>query len=209
VVVLPSGIQCARFRFAPRQPPGDGRVRVVTTGRLVEKKGVEYGIRAVARLRAAGVSVEYAVVGDGPLRPALEQLIGELGLAGAVSILGWRQESEVARVLDRAHLFLSPNVTAANGDEDAPVNVIKEAMATGLPVVGTRHGGIPEVVQDGVSGFLVAERDVDALVERLGHLVAHPELWPGMGQAGRAWVERHYDAPMLAARLEEIYRQLV
>jgi colanic acid/amylovoran biosynthesis glycosyltransferase len=209
VVVLPSGIQCSRFRYVPRRPPADGRVRVVTTGRLVEKKGVEYGIRAVAKLRAAGAPIEYAVVGDGPLRPDLEQLIRELGLTDAVTILGWRREPEVTEVLERAHLFISPNVTAANGDEDAPVNVVKEAMATGLPVVGTRHGGIPEMVQDGVSGFLVAERDVDELAARLGHLVAHPELWPGMGQAGRAWVEQHYDATMLAARLEEIYRQLL
>ena len=65
------------------------------------------------------------------------------------------------------------------------------------------------MVQDGVSGFLVAERDVDELAARLGHLVAHPELWPGMGQAERAWVEQPYDATMLAARLEEIYRQLL
>jgi len=87
------------------------------------------------------------------------------------------------------------------------VNVLKEAMAMGLPVVSTWHGGIPEIVQDGVSGFLVPERDVDALVEKLQYLIDHPEIWLNMGQAGREYVLTHYEMNGLSDRLVEIYRQ--
>ena len=83
-----------------------------------------------------------------------------------------------------------------------------EAMALGLPIVSTRHSGIPELVKDGFSGFLVAERDVDALADRLSHLVEHPEIWPEVGGAGRAFVEANYNIDKLNDRLIEIYQSL-
>ncbi|MBD2346053.1 glycosyltransferase [Anabaena subtropica] len=206
ITVLRSGIDGDRFIFKPRHPIAGEPIRIVTTGRLTEKKGVEYGIRAIAKLIAAGASVEYYVVGDGPLHKNLQQLIDSLNVDKSVKLLGWMQQQELINILDRSHIFLSPNVTAADGNQDAPVNTIKEAAAMGLPVVSTFHGGIPEVVEDGISGFLVAERDADALAEKLQYLIDHPSIWQAMGEAGRKYVETHYDIHTLNNDLVKIYK---
>lgn len=207
ITILRSGIDCDRFTFKPRSPTPGEPIRIVTTGRLTEKKGVEYGIRAIAKLVEAGYSVEYLIVGDGLLRKSLQVLIDSLKLNEQVKLLGWMQQQELIHILDQSHIFLSPNVTAADGNQDAPVNTIKEASAMGLPIVSTFHGGIPEVVENEVSGFLVGERDADALAEKLQYLIDHPEDWHAMGKAGRAFVEAHYNSPMLDANLVNIYQR--
>lgn len=168
---------------------------------------MEYAVRAVAKLEKDVSRVEYSIVGDGPLRKSLEQLIGALGMAASIKVLGWKRQDEVAEILKTAHLMLAPSVTAADGNEEGIPNALKEGMAMGLPVVSTRHAGIPELVDDGVSGFLVPERDVGALVAALRRLIAHSEHWPAMGRAGRDRVEGRYDAAALNDHLVEIYRQ--
>ncbi|MEW5860941.1 MAG: glycosyltransferase [Cyanobacteriota bacterium] len=205
IVVMRSGIDCSRFIFTTRHLPADGRIGIITTGRLVEKKGIEYGIRAIAKLAKAYPNIEYNIVGDGPLKEDLQQLIDELNISEKVKLLGHKQQQELIEILDNSHIFIAPCVTAKNGDQDAPVNVLKEAMAMGLPVIGTQHGGIPELIEDGISGFLVPERDADTLAEKLGYLFEHPEVWPEMGRSGRAYVEAHYDINKLNERLVEIY----
>ncbi len=215
IVVHGSGINCSRFVFSPRRPNPDKVVRIVTTGRLVEKKGIEYSIRAIGKLakdptytnhKQAQSRIEYNIIGDGDLREELQQLIQNLELSNSVKLLGWKQQPEIIEILNNSHIFTAPSVTAKDGNQDAPLNVLKEAMAMGLPVVSTRHGGIPELVQDGISGFLVPERDVDVLAEKLAYLVQHPEEWPRMGQAGRAYVEAHYDTNKLNDQLVKIYQ---
>jgi colanic acid/amylovoran biosynthesis glycosyltransferase len=209
IFVHRSGLDCHKFTLKPRQFPTDGRVRIATTGRLVEKKGIEYSIRAVAKVAATYPNIEYNVMGDGPLRDHLQDLIQELGVSDKVNLLGWKNEQEIIEILDATHLFIAPSVTASDGNQDAPINVLKEASALGLPVISTYHGGIPELIQDGVSGFLVPERDADALAEKLGYLLAHPEVWIPMGQAGRAYVEAHYNLHRLNDELVTIYQRLL
>lgn len=208
ITVLRSGIDCDRFIFKPRYPKAGEPIRIITTGRLTEKKGIEYSIHAIAKLIAAGNSIEYYIVGDGPLRKHFQQLIHSLNLDHSVKLLGWMQQQELIDKLDRSHIFLSANVTAADGNQDAPVNTIKEALAMGLPVVSTFHGGIPEVVEDGISGFLVKERDADALAEKLQYLIDHPSIWEAMGQAGREYVKTHYDIHSLNDALMNIYHSM-
>lgn len=204
-----SGLDVRKFIFKPRRLGADGKIRVATTGRLVEKKGIEYVIRAIARLISLHPMLEYHIIGDGPLRSEFEQLIQALDIGDAVKIWGWRNEREIIEILDQCHLFVAPSVTAAGGDQDAPINVLKEAMAMGLPVISTYHGGIPELVEDGVSGFLIPERDVDALVEKLGYLIQHPDRWAEMGRAGRGYVETYFDLDVLNDRLVELYQSLL
>jgi colanic acid/amylovoran biosynthesis glycosyltransferase len=204
-----SGIDCGRFSFSVRKAPLDGRIRIVTTARLVPKKGLEYGIRAVAKLLKIYPGLECSIIGDGPLRADLEKLIRELNIEKSVKLLGQKRSSEVAQILDRSHLFIAPSITSDEEDIDGPVNTLKEAMAMGLPVVATRHGGIPELVEDGVSGFLVPERDADATCERLNFLIHNPNLWSAMGRAGRAKVEASYDRDKLNDELVEIYSGLL
>ena len=206
VLVHRSGVDCDRFFFQPRTLSPGEPVRIVTTGRLVEKKGIEYVVKAIAKLSKTHPNIKYDVIGDGPLRESLEQLIQELNVSQFVELLGWKQEQELIEILDRSHIMVAPSISSQNGDQDAPVNVLKEAMAMGLPVIGTQHGGIPELIEDGKSGFLVAERDVNALAARLKFLVTHPDRWIEMGKAGRAYVEAHYNKETLNDRLVEIYQ---
>jgi len=186
------GIDCARFKFTPREPPNRGPLRVVTVARLVEKKGVEYAIRAVARLVAAGVDIEYTVVGDGPLREMLSQLTEGLGVSGCVKLIGYMAHSDIAALLQRSHVMLAPSVTASDGDMEGLPVAIMEAMASGLPVVSTIHSGIPELIDDDVNGYLVPEKDVSALAAKLEHVAFNTADWRRVADAARrAVVERH------------------
>ncbi len=209
IQVLRSGIDVKKFAFRPRTLPSEGKLRVVTVGRLVEKKGIEYGIRAIAALGAERSQLEYWIIGDGPLRSSLSALIETLNLGDTVQLLGWKNQAELITLLDQAHLLIAPSVTASNGDQDAPVNTLKEAMAMGLPVIATAHGGIPELVEDGVSGFLVPEQDAGAIAAKLRHLIQHPEIWPLLGQAGRHQVETQYEIETLNDTLVSLYHQLI
>ena len=209
IVVHRSGLDCSKFPFSFRYSPHHKKISIATTGRLVEKKGIEYAIRAVTKQAKTHQNIEYSIIGDGELKPYLERLIDELNVGHIVNLLGCKNEQEIIEILRRSHLFIAPSVTAADGNQDAPINVLKEAMAMGLPVISTDHGGIPELVEEGVSGFLVPERDADALSQKLGYLLDHPETWAEMGRAGRKYVEQHYDLHKLNDRLANIYQQLL
>jgi colanic acid/amylovoran biosynthesis glycosyltransferase len=209
VLVHRSGINCHRFAFNTRHPSDDGVFRITTTGRLIEKKGIEYAIRAVAKIAENYPNIEYNIIGDGNLKEHFQQIITELKIQDKVNLLGWKNQREIIEILDKSHIFVAPSVTAADGNQDAPVNTLKEAMAMGLPVIGTLHGGIPELIEDGVSGFLVPERDADAIAEKLIYLIEHSEQWPQMGKSGRAYVEQHYETNKLNDELVEVYQQLV
>ncbi|HBW33808.1 MAG TPA: colanic acid biosynthesis glycosyltransferase WcaL, partial [Nostoc sp. UBA8866] len=165
-----SGIDSNSFFFQERSYPHDGIIRIATTGRLVEKKGIEYVIKAVAQVIKNYPDIEYNIIGDGELKTHFEKLIFELNLSQNVKLLGWKQQKEIVDILDKCHIFVAPSVTGKDGNQDAPVNTLKEAMAMGLPVISTRHGGIPELVTDGVSGFLVPERDAEAIAHKLTYL---------------------------------------
>lgn len=204
-----SGLDVSKFDFRPRPLEPCTPIQIATTGRLVEKKGIEYAIRAVAQQVHQFPDLTYYILGDGPLRQPLERLIDELGVESQIKLLGWQTESEIIQILETCHLFIAPSVTAADGNQDAPINVLKEAMAMGLPVISTYHGGIPELVEDGISGLLVPERDADALANKLGDLLTHPDRWPEMGRAGRTFVEQHYDLTRLNDRLVTRYKWLL
>jgi len=208
ITVHRSGIDCSRFSYISKSLISGEPARVMTVARLVEKKGIDIAIRAVARVIASGRRVIYDIVGDGALRFKLNSLVEDLGVGACVRLLGWKSQEEVIDLFERAHLFILPSVTAANGDGEGIPNTVKEAMARGMPVLSTYHSGIPELVEDGVSGFLVPERDADALAERLSYLIDHPEIWPAMGLAGRRRIEKEYDINMLNDRLVEIYRAI-
>jgi colanic acid/amylovoran biosynthesis glycosyltransferase len=180
----------------------------VTVARLVEKKGVAIAIQAVAiAARTARTLLHYDIIGDGPLRASLEDLTRTLGVADIVQFHGERDKAFVAETLDRAHIFVLASVTGKDGDQEGTPVSLLEAQASGLPVLSTFHSGIPEIVSDGRSGFLVKERDAAALAERIVWLVQRPESWAAMGHEGRALVERDHDQTRLTEQLEGIYRQ--
>lgn len=204
-----SGIKLPLFAHTERRRMSNEPTSVLSISRLVEKKGVAYAIQAIARLKASGRRVLYTVAGDGPLRRELDRMIGELGLGAEVQLIGPQSQEEVIALLRDAHVFVAPSVTAQSGNQEGIPNALKEAMATGIPVISTQHSGIPELVENGVSGFLVPERDSEALADRLAYLMDHPERWLAMGRAGRERVEAEFDSDKLNRDLVQLYQQVI
>lgn len=206
LVRLPVGLNPAEYPFESTRGQQSDPVRILTVGRFVEKKGIEYGIRAVAEVVKRHPNLEYRIVGDGPLRPELETLITELELETKVKLLGWQTEDGVRAQYAAASIFVLPSVTASNGDQEGLGLVLLEAQAMGLPVVASHHNGFPEAIIDGETGFLVPERDVTALAEKLLYLAEHPRIWPAFGEAGRANVTTNFNLDTLNDRLVNIFQ---
>jgi colanic acid/amylovoran biosynthesis glycosyltransferase len=209
IKILPVGLDMSRFTFKARQLKAGETVRILTVSRLVEKKGLEYAIRAIAKLTADYPNMVYSIAGDGPLNENLQSLVSSLNLQKNIEFLGALPQQEILKLYDRTHLFLLPSVTASDGDREGQALVLQEAQACGIPVVSTTHNGIPDGVLDGKSGFLVSEKDVDSLAEKLQYLIQNPRLWPQMGKAGREFVEKKYDIKILNEKLVQIYQELL
>ncbi len=196
------------FTYESRKLGHGEPVRVLTVGRLVEKKGIEVSIRAVAEVVRRNKDVVYQIVGDGELRSAIEKLIDKLGVRHCVRLLGWKTQAELREIFADSHIFMLASVTAKDGDREGQGLVLQEAQAMGLPVLTTKHNGIPEGVLDGRTGYLVPEGDVEALADKLANLVDHPESWERMGREGRTFVEQGFDIEALNDRLVAIYKRL-
>jgi glycosyltransferase involved in cell wall biosynthesis len=200
------GVTIPPPRAGDRAP---GPFRVLMVGRFVEKKGFEYGIEAFGRALSRGLDARLRIAGDGPLRPVYERLLGELGLGDRVEFLGVLRHDEVLEAMREADVLLLPSVTARNGDREGNPTVLKEACALGLPVVATRHAGIPEAVEDGVSALLVPERDAAALADRLALLLGDAELRARLGGAARERMIRDFDIRRITAGVEALYDEVV
>jgi glycosyltransferase involved in cell wall biosynthesis len=177
---------------------------VLALGRLVEKKAPHLTIRAFALAAKDHPQARLDLVGDGPLRGAAEAALAESGLGNRITLHGALPHDACRALMRRAQIFAQHSVTAANGDtEGAPV-AVAEAMATALPVVATRHSGIPEQVLDGETGLLVAEGDVAGMGAALSRLLADPGLAARMGEAGRARALERLDQTRLYGELRTI-----
>jgi glycosyltransferase involved in cell wall biosynthesis len=176
---------------------------------LFERKGVEDVLRAFAQIARQSPHVELRFVGSGPLRSQLQELARTWELEKQVSFAGFVRHEKLRDELSRAHIFCHPSRTLENGDKEGIPGTIVEAMATGLPVVTTRHAGIPEMVRDGQDGFVVAERDVKAIAEALLTLADQPDLRALMGRTASRRVQQKADAVRLTAELEAIYDDVI
>jgi colanic acid/amylovoran biosynthesis glycosyltransferase len=205
---LSYGIDLEKFPFLPRSLAQDAPFHIVTVGRLVEKKGIEYVIRALAQVARQHPQLHYDVIGDGPLREQLQQLAREQSVDNIVHFHGAVNGDVVRELLYQAHVFVLASVTAQDGDEEGTPVSLLEAQAVGLPVISTLHSGIPEIVLDGQSGWLVPERDPEALADRLIYLLEHRELWAPIGNRGRNLVEAHFSTAKCITALLDIYAEL-
>lgn len=208
LVAIPLGLDLERYlipapRGALRQelgvPPAAPLVGIVA--RLVPIKAHDDFLRAAARLLQARADVHFAIVGDGERRAALEALAEELGLAERVHFVGWRRD------LPAVYADLDV-VCLTSRNEGSPVALI-EAMAAARPVVATAVGGVPEVVQDGVSGLLVPPRDPEALATAIAGLLAEPARAAALGRAARAAVYPRYSSQRLVRDMETLYARLL
>jgi glycosyltransferase involved in cell wall biosynthesis len=189
----------------PREPlphrSGIAEIVVGTAGRLVELKGIEYLIRAVAALRNDFPALRLEIAGSGPHRVRLEEEVARADLAGRVKFLGWI--GDIGSVLSRWDVFVLPSL-----EEGFPVAAL-DAMAAGLPVVATAVGGVPELIEDEKSGWLVPPRDVEALTARLRLLLVNLELRQSVGAAAFARVRDHFNAAQMANAFGRLYDELL
>ena len=203
--VIPSGIDVASYPFAERRGDAD-RITVTFAGRFVAKKGVLDAAAAMAAVQSAHPQLQCRFVGFGPLEDELRTEIERLRLNATIT--DGRPSDAVRSALAATDLVLTPSRTAADGDAESLGLVNIEAQACGVPVVSTRHGGIPEAV-GADAGVLVPEGDVPALAEALGDLVEHPERWRAMGRAGRAHVEQRFALADRVRDVEDLYAELL
>jgi glycosyltransferase involved in cell wall biosynthesis len=193
--------------FRPAGPPIERRLpRILFVGRLAEKKGVEYLIRAFAAVKAQLPAAELVIVGDGRLRAKLELLASQLKLP--VTFLGSLSSQQIKQELQQTRVFCSPSVTADNGDAEGLPIVILEAQACGVPVVTSARGGAREGIIDGVTGFAFKEKDVADLSNRLLLLLQNAQKAASMGHAGRQNMEEKFDLRSCTGSLEHLYDTL-
>ena len=187
---------------ASREP-----LHLICVARLVEKKGLDHQLRIYAALRAAGLPFHARIVGDGPLRPALEKLAGGLGIAAEVTFCGHLAQHQVWEQFEWADVLLHTGVIAASGDRDGLPNVIPEAMSCGVVVVTTPTAGTTEAITDGVSGFVVPVEATAQWVAVLRRLSNDDAVAEQVRSQARRWVEENFDAHRNAARLLEAFEQ--
>jgi glycosyltransferase involved in cell wall biosynthesis len=200
------GIDLTRFKFSGRVLPERPR-RILYVGRLVEKKGGEYLIRAFARLRSLIPDVQLALIGDGPLAGPYKLLAQRLNVP--VEFLGRRDSEAVKREIDNARVFCLPSVVAENGDAEGLGISILEAQACGVPVVTSARGGSTEGIMDGVTGISFPERDVEALTRALHTLLVNDDVALSMSRAAMEFMAQRFEILSCTRDLERMYEALL
>jgi len=201
VAVSRMGVNMDSFTPRPLRVPGE-TLQIISVARLTEKKGLHVAIDACRLLKAQGVRFHYRILGLGPWERRLRTLIEQYQLDDVVEMSGFRPSHEVKAMLETADVFLLPSITGADGDMEGIPVALMEAMAVGLPVVSTRHSGIPELIDSGESGWLVAENDAAALARQLGELSTASAS--GLGpvvQRAREKVEAEFNQQIINQRL--------
>jgi glycosyltransferase involved in cell wall biosynthesis len=196
------GIDLTQFQPGRRV---EGTLRVIMIGRFVEKKGFDDGLRAFAQVAGEVPALALTIIGDGPEAGKLRRLAGALGIRHRVEFTGPLAPEVVADRLRASHVLLAPSVVDRHGNRESGLIVVKEASACATVPIGTRHGGIPEIIDDGLTGFLVAEHDVESLAARLRRVVTDPALRERLGTAAREKMRREYDTTARVRSLEALY----
>lgn len=204
VTVVPMPLDAATFTAGDGARDPD---MLLFVGRLIERKGAEFAVRAVAELRQQGHKLRLLVVGDGPERPALERLAGEIGVRANVAFAGVLPPAEVAPLYRRASALLFPAVTDWKGEQEGFGMVLVEAMRSGLPIVATRSGGIPDVIADGRTGLLVPERDAGAIAAAVARLRGQPDEARRLAAAAQADVASRFAPEHIARVFDGVYQR--
>jgi len=176
---------------------------------LIEKKGLPVTLRAFSTFLKQHPNATLTIAGEGPLLLELQKFARELGVTDRVSFTGFVSQEQLREIYYRSHIFLHPSQTGRDGNQEGIPNSMLEAMATGLPVFATEHGGIPEAIENGVSGVLIPERDDSALAQALLDASRDSDLLSRIARSGAEAVRKNFDLSAQAQRLEEIYLNLL
>ncbi|WP_400163732.1 glycosyltransferase [Brevibacillus sp. TJ4] len=209
ITLIRSGIDLRKFPMLPAEEVRDGKYRLLSVGRLTEKKGMDTLIRAFRRVRKKYPHAKLIIVGDGEEKQKLKRMVKRYKLGKQVILKGALPHQKVQRELARCHLFVIACKTARNGNQEGIPNVLMEAMATGRPVISTYHAGIPELVQNNVTGYLVPERSPTKLARKIEQVIAGRQEWPRIVAKAREKVERNHDIEKQRAKLEQLYMQVM
>lgn len=199
--VLYNGIDLDKWR--PSANPKKEPPLLLAIGRLVEKKGFDDFLRAMAILKATGAGFRAQLIGSGELEDNLKRMAAELGLGECLEFTGAMTQEAVRLRLSEASLLVAPCITGSDGNRDALPTVMLEAMACGVPCIGTDVGGLPEIVRDGVNGWIVAQRDPEAIARVIEEALSGPGLLARFGSAARQRAEEEFSLARNAARLGE------
>ncbi|QIE96473.1 colanic acid biosynthesis glycosyltransferase WcaL [Pantoea stewartii] len=202
------GIEPEKFNFQPR----DGfhtPLRIVSVARLTEKKGLDVAVKASAMLKQRGGQFQYTIIGNGDQDKMMRDFIANESMQDCVTMPGFKPQEEIRKALSDADIFLLPSKTAADGDMEGIPVALMEAMAVGLPVVSTFHSGIPELIENNVSGWLVKEDDADALADTLLKLSQGEVDVAPVVAAARQKVETEFNQHIAYRELAQILEQMV
>lgn len=205
--VLYGGVDLNQFHF--RSPEITGTQNILSIGRLVEKKGHHVLLQAFAKIRKSFPKATLTLIGRGPLEDDLKRLASQLNLSDSFRLLQHLPKAQVHEHMKNADIFCAASLTAANGDVEGIPNTVKEAMATGTPVISTTHAGIPELVTHNVDGFLVPENDVDELALALEHMLTNQSLWLPFATAARQKVEQNFELTAQLKQQARFYDELL
>jgi colanic acid/amylovoran biosynthesis glycosyltransferase len=200
-----AGIPLDTFRYFTRRRPADGAWRLLQACRLVEKKGLELTLRAFSAFLKQYPNANLTIAGDGPLRGSLKELAGTLRLDGRVQFPGFVGQSDLLTLYENSHLFLHPSEQTPDGNREGVPNSLLEAMATGLPCIATRHGGIPEAIAHSESGVLVPESDLAGVEHWLVRLAADDHFRDALGKRAAQVIKEKFDLTTQIEKLEGIY----
>jgi colanic acid/amylovoran biosynthesis glycosyltransferase len=204
IVVHHSAIDCSKFTFQARELPLQGTINIVSAGRFVQKKGFTRSIRAVAKLVKKYPQIQYTIIGEGVLKKRYQRLIKKLNVGKNITIDGWHTHEEYIDILNKSQIFILPSVTANNNDQEGIPNVLKEAMAMGLLVIATDHSGNNELIDHSVSGYLVPERNSEAIATTVEYILNNPNNWLSMQLAAANKVREEFDKERENDRLEAV-----
>lgn len=200
-----TGIPLEEVPFHPRAWPRDGSWQLLQACRLIEKKGLRTSLRAFAQFARRFPDAQFTLAGEGPLLDELREDARVLEVADRVTFSGFVSQRELRDFFFRSHIFLHPSETGADGNQEGVPNSMLEAMASGLPVFATTHGGIPEAIENRVSGVLVPEHDADALGRELIAAAEKPEFLGTLAKNGAAAVADKFEQRAQVRQLEDCY----
>ena len=204
-----TGVPMGGFPYLVHSPPADGAWCIIQASRFIEKKGLDITLKAFAEFRKKYPNSELILAGEGPLEGQLKDLARTLGVGGSVHYPGFLNQKQLAAAYRSAHLFLHPSQTTTSGDQEGVPNSMLEAMASGLPVIATLHGGIPEAVHSGYDGLLVPERDTAALANALFEIAEDSVTYETFSRNAAQSVRENFEQGRSIARLEGFYRELI
>ena len=205
--IIPMGVDTNRFSRQGKKQAGK-TLELLFVGRVTEEKGVEYLCQAVAALHKQHRAVHLTIVGDGPLRPQLENYVADNHLSQAITLAGWVQQSQLAPYYEQADIFVGPSIEHVSGWREAFGVVFAEASAMGLPVITTSTGGIKDIIKHEVNGLVVPQKDSGAIVSALERLQGDPKLRETLGRNGRRYIQDNFSWEVIAARYTALFKQL-